>query len=179
MLYVAILILQLTLGVFILFLCLSFVTGAPFVPATNSTARAMIELARIKPGEIVYDLGSGDGKVLFLAAKKGATAYGFEINPVLVLYTRVRALFSPFRSSVRVLWKDLWVAQVDEANVVFIYLLPWRMKELQRKLTKSLKPGTRIVSNSFMFPDLPVEDEDRTHHAYLYRQTNKSLSTPV
>src|SRR3989344_5032965 len=77
---------QLGFAILIFYLCIAFITGAPFVPSTNPTAHAMIRLACIKPGMKVYDLGAGNGNLLFLAAKGGATAIGLEINPLLVFW---------------------------------------------------------------------------------------------
>lgn len=165
------------------FLCLAFVSGAPFVPSKKGAKEAMIRLAHIKTGTRVYDLGSGDGRLLFLAAKQGAIASGFEINPYLVLLTRLRALFDHYRGSVSVSWTNLWKARISDGDVVFIYLLPWRMEELATKLTKELKTGTLVISNSFIFPNWKIIDKDEINHIYAFRIPQKypdvrSHSTP-
>ena len=169
MLYLLALVLQLSLGVFIIFLCLSFVTGAPFVPSTTDAARTMVDNAHIEKGSVVYDLGSGSGKILILSASRGATAIGFEINPFLVLFTRFLSFFSPHRNRIRVYWKDFWKRNYKDADVVFIYLLPWRMSELKAKLIQELKPGARIVSNSFLFPDWKPVYENLANHVFVYK----------
>jgi hypothetical protein len=151
----------------ILFLTLAFVTGAPFVPSTQKASLAMIALAKIKSGDVVYDLGSGDGRLLFLAAKKGARAIGYEINPFLVFYTWVKIQFSPERKLVEVHWRNFWSCDLSKATIVFVYLLPWRMKELEQKLIKSVKPSARIVSNSFIFPSFPLIDKNVEYHIYV------------
>src|SRR3989338_11642263 len=74
----------------------------PYVPSTDPVCRAMVEMANLKPGMKVYDLGSGDGRLLLLAAARGAEAVGIEINTYLVVYSKMRALRSPFRGKVRV-----------------------------------------------------------------------------
>lgn len=165
---------QLLFAVFFLFLCLSFITGAPFVPSTGKTSRRMIELGEISQSDVIYDLGSGDGRLLFMAAKKGAKkVVGLEINPMLVLFTNIRKLFTPYRTVIGCYWKNYWVTPLHDADVVFVYLLPWKMEKLAHKLQKELKPGTRIVSNSFIFPHWPMITADETHHVYVFKIPKK------
>jgi len=163
------LILQLCFAVFFFFLCLAFVTGAPFVPSTNPVSISMVQLARLKKGMTVYDLGSGNGKLLFLAAARGAVAKGLEINPFLVLASNIRSFFSPYRKQVHTYWKNFWTAELGDADVVFIYLLPWRMEKLERALIKKCKKGTIIVSNSFIFPHLKKIRSDDKLHVFAFR----------
>lgn len=160
---------QLGFFFFLFYLCLAFVTGAPYVPSVSPTATAMIRLARISPGTTVYDLGSGDGRLLLLAAGRGARAVGFEINPFLVFWSIIRGFFSPRRELVKTIWKNFWHADLSGADVVFVYLLPWRMKALEKKLRKELKPGALVVSNSFIFPDWNILREDAKTHVYVFR----------
>lgn len=163
------LILQLLIAGFFLFLCLSFVTGGPFVPSSKRAVEAMIRLAELSPGQTVIDVGSGDGRVLFAAATSGANAIGLEINPYLVWYTRLRALLGQYRGRITVLWKNLWKADMSQADVVFVYLIPWRMEDLAEKLEDELKPGALVVSNSFIFPGWKIVREDRGNHIYVFR----------
>ncbi len=121
----------------------------------------MIRLAKLKKGIKIYDLGSGEGRLLKLAAEKGATAIGFEINPFLVLLSRLRGLV--------VYWKNFWHADFADADVVFVYLLPWKMEKLEAFLKKQLKPGSLIVSNSFIFPHWKILRQDRANHVYVFR----------
>ncbi|MEK9143613.1 MAG: hypothetical protein AAB481_03225 [Patescibacteria group bacterium] len=155
------LLLNISFALFIFFLTLAFITGAPFVRSNKKAVNAMIRLAKIKPGMRVYDLGSGDGTLLLRAAQKGATAIGFEINPFLVLLSRLRRL--------RVYWKNFWHADLSKADVIFVYLLPWRMKSLEKLLLTKCKPGTLVVSNSFIFPSLKYLETDKEAHIYSFR----------
>jgi SAM-dependent methyltransferase len=164
-----VLILQLALAGFFLFLCLSFVTGGPFVPSSKRAVEAMIRLAKLKAGQRVIDVGSGDGRVLFAAAQAGAQAVGIEINPYLVLWTRLRAFLGPYRGRVRVLWRNLWKADLRGADVVFVYLIPWRMEDLAEKLEDELQPGALVISNSFIFPEWKILQLDTEHHIYVFQ----------
>lgn len=156
---------HLFLAILVFFLVLAFITGAPYVPTTNSVARSMIELAHIKNGMTVYDLGSGDGKLLLLAAEQGARAIGIEINPFLVCLSRARA----FGKNISVRWGSFWNADLGNGDILFIYLLPWRMDNLAKFLKDRCRPGTLIVSNSFVFPNWPVIRQDKNHHVYVFR----------
>lgn len=167
-LFILVTIFQLLFGAFIIFLCIAFVTGGPFVPSTPKSVEAMIALAHLKPGMTIYDVGSGDGRVLFAAAQKGARAVGIEINPYLVLYTRLKVFFSPYRGKIHVIWGDLWRTDVSKANLVFVYLIPWRMGEFATKLTRELTPGSTVVSNSFIFPGWKSLRSDPRHHIYAF-----------
>ncbi|KKR86474.1 hypothetical protein A2875_04140 [Candidatus Gottesmanbacteria bacterium RIFCSPHIGHO2_01_FULL_46_14] len=153
------------LALLIFFLVLAFVTGAPYVPSTNPVARSMIDLAHIKNGMIVYDLGSGDGKLLLLAAAKGAHAIGIEINPYLVLLSKIRT----FGKKISVHWGSFWHADLRDSDILFIYLLPWRMEKLAKLLTTRAKPGALVVSNSFIFPNWKIIRQDKVNHVYVFR----------
>lgn len=162
------LLLNLLFALLIIFLTLAFVTGAPFVRSSKKATDAMIRFAKIKQETNVYDLGSGDATLLFRAAVLGATAVGLEINPFLVLWSRLKILFSPNRKRITVRWQNFWHADLHEANIVFVYLLPWRMGTLEKLLKTQCKPGTRIVSNSFIFPSLKPLDRDTEAHVYSF-----------
>ncbi len=167
------LLLQLTFALFFFFLVLSFYTGAPYVPSNINAANRMIELAHIIKGTRVIDLGSGDGKLLFLASQHGAIATGYEINPFLVLFTNMKALF--FAPTVRTIWKNFWYADISNADVVLLYLIPWKMEKLEQKLLKETKPGTQIVSNSFLFPHIPCTTKDEDNHVYVFTVPKKRV----
>jgi len=162
------LIAQLGFVVYLLYYIITFISGAPFVPSTKRATEAMIAMANIKKGMKIYDLGSGDGRVLFLAAKEGAIGIGYELNPILVLYTMIRSFFSPHRNQITIRWKSLWNANLKDADVVFVYLLPISLDKLQKKLLTELKPGTRIVSNSFIFKNWPIEKQDKVNHIFVF-----------
>jgi len=155
------LILQLGFAIFFFYMCIASLTGAPFVPTKNASADAMIRLADLHRGNIVYDLGSGNGKLLLLAAKKGARAIGFEINPILVLFSKLRGT--------RTHWKNFWNADIRDADVIFVYLLPWKMERLAEKFKRELAPGTTVVSNSFIFPHWKIIRQDTHNHVYVFR----------
>jgi hypothetical protein len=135
----------------------------------------MLKLAHIKKGTRVVDLGSGDGKLLFIAGAQGAIATGYEINPFLVLFTNIKALVSPNRTRVHAVWKNFWHADISKANVVLLYLIPWKMKKLEDKLLIETKPGTKIISNSFIFAHIPCTTKDTKNHVYVFTIPKKGI----
>lgn len=167
--------LNLLFAILIFYLLIAFLTGAPYVPSTKLSANTMIRLADINKQSIAYDLGSGDGRLLNLSMIQGAKkAIGYEINPYLVFFSRIRFLLSPFRKNVHIYLKSFWNADIRNADVVFIYLLPWRMEQLKKKLLSELKPGAYIVSNSFIFPHWKVLQYDEIAHVYVFKVPKRS-----
>jgi SAM-dependent methyltransferase len=130
-----------------------------YVPTPQPVVDAMLELAQVKPGDVVYDLGSGDGRIVIAAAKKyGASGVGIEIDPVLVKKARENAVAAGVSARVRFVTQNLFTADVSRASVVTLYLLQSINERLRPKLVRELKPGTRIVSHVFnMGPEWPPE----------------------
>jgi 16S rRNA A1518/A1519 N6-dimethyltransferase RsmA/KsgA/DIM1 with predicted DNA glycosylase/AP lyase activity len=165
----AFLVLQIGFFIYLLYFIIAFLLGAPFVPSNTKTAEAMIAAAGIKPGMRVYDMGSGDGRLLLAAAARGARATGYELNPILALGSIIRSWFSKNRRNIHVYCKNFWSADVSDADVVFVYLLPWHMERLAKKLQKETKKGTLVVSHSFLFPDWKPIRKDTKNHVYAFR----------
>lgn len=139
--------------------------GAAPIPSRGSTVQAMMRLAAIRSGEVLYDLGSGDGRILFAGYRAGARCVGFEINPFLFWYTRLR-IWLMRADRVAVKRNDFWGVHVGEANVITVYLVPFAMERLKKKVKSECRPGTRIVAAVYPFPDWePVQREGK---AYLY-----------
>ncbi|MEK7528478.1 MAG: class I SAM-dependent methyltransferase [Patescibacteria group bacterium] len=119
----------------------------PYVPSPMRAVRRMIKLAEIKQKDVVYDLGCGDGRLLFEAEKKGALAEGFEIAPLVYLLAIVCKLVA--RSKAKVHFKSMFSVKMHKADVIFCYLLPGALKKLAEKFQKECKKGTKIISHTF------------------------------
>lgn len=144
-------------------------SGAPWVPTPRSTVRRMIEIADVQPGEVVYDLGSGDGRMLIIAARHfGARAVGIEIDPLRYLISRMLIAVMRVQEQTRVIWGDFFKADLSEADVVTCYLLAKTNVKIMEKLQTELRPGTRVVSHTFTFPGWDVEYHDADAKVYLY-----------
>jgi SAM-dependent methyltransferase len=119
-----------------------------FYPTHPVTAERMLELAEIRPGEVVVDLGSGHGTLLLMAARRfGAVAVGVERDPLLVLLTRLRSWWHGLHGRVRVVRGDFGDADLSQADVVLLYLSSALNQALQPRLLNELKPTARVVSN--------------------------------
>lgn len=146
--------------------------GAPFVSTDKQIVEKMIELAEIKKEDKAYDLGCGDGRIIFEACKKGAIGVGFEIHPFLVWYCRFKNIF--YKLPVKFICKDFLKQDLSDADIVFCYLLPGIMGKLTDKF-KELKPETRIVSHGFKIPGWKmvshyVENKEKsTGNIYVYK----------
>ncbi|MBI5412635.1 class I SAM-dependent methyltransferase [Candidatus Peregrinibacteria bacterium] len=138
-------------------------TGGPFVPTPSKRRDSMLKLAKIKAGETVYDLGCGDGRLVFAAGALGARATGFELSIPLVLWGKIQALFG---KKGRVCHGDLWRQDYSKADVIFCYLLPRTMKKFEHKIWPTLKKGARVVSNGFSMPG--IWEKKIEEHVYLY-----------
>jgi SAM-dependent methyltransferase len=132
----------------------------PYVPTTEAAVQAMLKLAGVKKSDIVYDLGCGDGRIVIAAAKSfGARGVGIDINPVRIGEAKENAKKAGVENLVRFEENDLFQADIHEATVVTLFLLPHINLKLRPKLLQDLKPGTRIVSNTFDMDDWKAEKE--------------------
>ncbi len=155
----------------ILFMLLAMFIGAPLVPSKKETGERMVELLNLKKGEVVYDLGSGDGRLLILAAKKGAKAVGVEINPYVLIWSWIKGLLKGQIGRMKLIWGNYWSVNISAADAVVVYAMPGFMPKMAKKLKKELKPGTLIVSNSFQIPDLKLIKQETVgkDRIFLYK----------
>ena len=122
----------------------------PYVPTPQVVVNRMLELAQIKPGETVIDLGSGDGRIMIAAAQKyGARGFGVELNPRLVQSSNEEAHRAGVADRVKFLQQDLFKTDFREADVLTLYLLPDVNMVLRPKILAELKAGTRVVSHDY------------------------------
>src|ERR1700694_2774035 len=134
--------------------------NVPYVPTTEEAVKAMLKLADVKKTDIVYDLGCGDGRIVIAAAKEyGAHGVGIDINPERIQEAEENAKAAGVEKLVRFEENDLFEADIREATVVTLFLLPQINLKLRPKLLQDLKPGTRIVSNTFDMDDWKAEKE--------------------
>ena len=132
----------------------------PYVPTTEEAVKAMLKLANVKKSDVVYDLGCGDGRIVIAAAKEyGAHGVGIDINPERIQEAEGNAKKAGVDKLVRFEENDLFDADIHEATVVTLFLLNSVNMKLRPKLLKDLKPGTRIVSNTFDMGDWKPDKE--------------------
>jgi SAM-dependent methyltransferase len=132
----------------------------PYVPTTDEAVQAMLKLADVKKSDVVYDLGCGDGRIVIAAAVTyGARGVGIDIDPDRIREANANAKKAHVENLVRFEEKDLFEANFREATVVTLFLLPSINLRLRPKLIEELKPGTRIVSNTFDMGDWKPDKE--------------------
>ena len=132
-----------------------------WVPTAQALVDRMLDMANLQPGEIHFDLGSGDGRTVITAARRGATAFGVEFNPDMVVLSRHNAELAGVSNRATFIEGDLFAADISKADVITLFLLPSINLKLRPKIL-DLRPGTRIVSNSF---DMGDWRPDRTDEA--------------
>lgn len=149
---------------------------APFVPTPEAVAERMLDLANLKEGETLFDLGCGDGRILFLAAQKfKAKAIGVELSPRLAGDTRAKAEALGLRDRVKVIQGNLLDVDLAPADVVAIYLMRLSNERLKPNLQKRLKAGARVVSHDYEImgwkPNFveKVIAHRRAHTIYVYK----------
>jgi SAM-dependent methyltransferase len=127
---------------------------APFVPSPPDVVERMLSLAKVGPGDVVYDLGCGDGRIVIAAAQKfGARGVGVDIDPRLIIQAEANAKAAGVQNRVKFLIQDAMKVDVSDATVVTLYLLSASNVKLRPLLTKQLRKGARIVSHSFAIGD--------------------------
>lgn len=123
--------------------------GAPFVPLEPKVVNRVMEMAAIIPGEIFYDLGSGDGRLVIAAALLGARAYGVEIDPFRVWYSRLWIKLLGLSQRAAIIHKNFFEVDLSKADVVTMYLLQTTNDQLLAKLKQEIKKGARLVGIAF------------------------------
>jgi hypothetical protein len=143
------------IALFLVFQIAAFFTGAAYLPSEPSYVNGMMRLSLPAKGKVLVDLGSGDGVLLAAAARAGATAIGYEINPVLVALCRLRIMLQGLEGRVSVRMSSYWGADLSEADIITVYGMPHMMGRLEKKLSTGLKPGCVVVAVGCEFPTWP------------------------
>ncbi len=143
----------------------------PFVPTPQEVVDKMIELGGVKKGDVVYDLGSGDGRIVITAAKKGARAVGFDIDSDLVKESRENIRKAGLEKLAEIKQQDILTVDLSPATVVTMYLLPDVNLKLKPNILKQLKPGSRVVSHAFDMGDWKPDKTERVNGRTIYLWT--------
>lgn len=148
----------LTLLLAVTFICHLFIV-VPYVPTPMKVVHTMIDAAQLAPGDVVYDLGAGDGRLLIAALDREPTviAKGSECIPTIWLWARWKLWRAGKRAALRC--SNLHSEDLRDADVVFLYMMPSVMRPLEKKMDRELRPGTRVVSHAFRFPGREPERE--------------------
>lgn len=154
---------------------------APYYPSPLPVVKQMLELGELKAGQLHYDLGSGDGRLVIAAAKDfGAHSVGFEIDPKLVESSRQQIIDLDLGSMASIESRDLFAADFSKPDLITVYLLPKALERLRPLLEEQMKAGSLVISHDFMVPgwkpekvvtiDEELEIDDLLHSIYIYRR---------
>jgi protein-L-isoaspartate O-methyltransferase len=154
---------------------------APYIPSPEVVVERMLSAARVKPGELVYDLGSGDGRIVIMAAQKfQARAVGVELRGDLCKSTQARIKKLGLEDRVSLIHENMLKVDLSPADVVTLYLLTTSNERLRPNLEKYLKPGARVVSNDYEIRGwtpsgiVPITAGGVLHQIYVYEIGQKS-----
>ena len=151
------------IGAFGIFMIWSWPIGAGWEPTARRKVKRMLEMSGAGPSDVVYDLGSGDGRIIVEAAKTyHAKAVGVEADPLRVLYSRLAVAAMKLKGRVNVKWGSFYRTDVSEATIVTVFLTQGTNQRLKKKFLSELKPGTKVVSYVWTFDDwTPVMRDER------------------
>lgn len=160
-------------AVSVLILVFGFVVafGAPYLPTLSKEVEDALDLLDLEPGQTMLELGSGDGKVLLAAAQRGIKGVGYEINPLLVLWTKIRCW--RYRKLVTVHLQGFWTADWPDYDGVYVFLLQKYMGRLDTKITQSLESApkgkqVRVVSFAWTMPGRKPAETVRGLRLYIF-----------
>lgn len=140
--------------------------GAPYLPTMSAQTQAALDLVDLKPGQTLLELGSGDGRVMVAAAERGLKVIGYELNPILALYSWL--ITRKYRGRVKVVWGNFWRRKLPNADGIFTFLLPKYMTKLDNKIVQEFGKSVKLVSFAFKIPDRRIVKERSGVYLYSY-----------
>jgi Methyltransferase domain len=157
----------LIIGALLVCFCGVILVGAPYLPTLTPQVSAALELADLKAGQTLLELGCGDGKVLVAAARQGIKVVGYEINPILALIAWLRT--RRYGSQVRIVWGNFWQHPWPPAEAIFVFLLPRYMPKLHNKCMQYKYHPVKLVSFAFQVPGQKLVRQKAGLYLYTYR----------
>lgn len=151
------------------------ILAAPWIPVWRKDLKRLLDLADIKPGETLYDLGAGDGRIVIMAAKEyNAKAVGYEIASLPYFFAYIKILVLGLRGKAKFKYRNFFKEDLSGADVIVTFLTPPAMEKLKPKFEKELKPGARVVSYAFSIkgwePKQKSKPDKKTTAIYLYQR---------
>ncbi len=165
--YIILILVLIAIIYYLWYVTLSPQSGPVYVPTKDKDAQKMVEIAKLKEGDKVLDLGSGDGRILIEAAKIGATGVGYEIDPILVMESRQKVKKAGVEDKVEIKLKNMWQADFNQADVIFVYLFPKYLDKLKKLLKENLTRPVTVISNDYQIPGKKRDKQEK--NIYLYK----------
>lgn len=139
--------------------------GAPYLPTTQAQVSAALELVDLQKGQMLLELGCGDGKVVIAAAQQGLDVVGYELNPLLAMIAWLRT--RRYGNQVKIIWGDFWHKPWPQTEAIFVFLLPRYMSKLHKKIMQYPHKPVKLVSFAFTIPER--QPDNHQDGVYLYR----------
>ena len=153
---------------FFIFNFLGFFSGGPYIGTPYKVVDNLFRLVKVGKKDIVYDLGSGDGRILIAAAKHGAGGVGWEINYPLYLFSVRRIKKLKLDKKIKIHYGNFWRSKLEGATVIFAFLFPKYMRQLEKKLTSEVSSGTLVVTYKARLPGRKPIKESQDGLAVYY-----------
>ena len=155
--------------IFVVWIAWSGLFGAPWLPTPKKRVRAMLEFAEVNSDDTLYDLGSGDGRIIVMAAKEfGATSVGIELDPIRLMWSRFSIRRHELREKVQAIRANFFKVSVSDATIVTLYQGHEINKKIRDKLADELKPGARVISYRFILDGWTPTKSSEEESIYLY-----------
>ena len=146
----------------------------PWISTAQNRARRALEMVNLQSGELFYDLGSGNGGIILMAAEEfGARAVGIEKRYFPYLLTKIKLILNGSKPNIKVRHENFHQTDLSNADVIFAYLTPDQTNYLQRNLENQLKEGARVVTITYNFPNWKPNDFDETHLIFGYKMPHQ------
>jgi 16S rRNA A1518/A1519 N6-dimethyltransferase RsmA/KsgA/DIM1 with predicted DNA glycosylase/AP lyase activity len=154
---------------FVIIICFGFVLlrGAPYLPTLKKQIDTALDMLDLNPGQTMLELGCGDGRVLRAAAKRGIKVVGYELNPILVIISRI--VTWKYRKNVKVIWGDIWLKEWPPAEGIFTFLLQKYTSQLNTKIIKTMPKPVKLVSFAFTITNKKPTREKDGLFLYVYK----------
>ena len=150
----------------VLLFSLVILVGAPFLPTLKNHVEPALDMLNLKPGQTLLELGSGDGRILIAAAKRGINSFGYELNPLLVVYSWL--ITRKYRKHVHIIWGNYWVKPWPRADGVFVFLLQPYMQKLDKKIIQYKHKPVKLVSFAFDIKSRKAAANKQGMYLYVY-----------
>ncbi len=146
----------------------SILFGAPYAVTRYKKVEELLDLLEIKKGDLFVDLGSGDGRIVIAAAKRGAIAYGYELNPILVFISRRKIKSLNLSEKAIIYQRSYWQVDLGKYQKLSIFGIPHIMSSMEKKLKRELNSGALVASNHFKFKNWKISK--KLNNLYLYKR---------
>lgn len=140
--------------------------GAPYLPTLAKQKQEALDLLNLKPGQMLLELGSGDGRMLIAAADRGIKSIGYELNPLLVIWSWL--ITRRHRKLIKVRWANFWWVRLPNCDGIYVFLLDRYMGKLHKKITQEIGTSVKLVSLAFKVPKVKHTTERSGLYLYIF-----------